>query len=204
MAAMLTTNHLVQVVLIVLLSAWFWGWCGTVFMSSSRVIFAAAFDRVFPEKLSEVSKSGAPLYALALMVVPGLALSVLYSYNIHSFQTITYDATLVIAVTFLGTTIAAILMPWRQKQAYDGSAIARYKIGGIPMLVVAGVIFAAFLIWNLWMWMRYNNYGVNSATSLQFLAVLYVLSVAIYIGSRLYRKQHGVNLSAIHQEIPVE
>jgi amino acid transporter len=204
MAAMLTTNHLVQLVLILLLSLWFFGWGGTVFMSSTRVVFAAAFDRVFPEKLSEVSRSGAPLYALALMVVPGLFLGYLYSYNVHSFQTVTYDATLVIAVTFLGTTIAAILMPWRQKQAYDGSAVARYKIGGIPVLVVAGVIFAGFLIWNLWKWLSDSVYGLNSHTSLVFLGFLYVLAIVVYVGSRIVRSREGIDLSAVHHEIPVE
>jgi hypothetical protein len=38
------------------------------------------------------------------------------------------DATLVIAITFLGTTLAAIMLPWRQKEIFEGSPIARYTL----------------------------------------------------------------------------
>lgn len=204
LAAFMTKNGVLQLWLVLSLSLWFWGWCGTVFLSSSRVIFAAAFDRVLPEKLSEVSSNGAPIYALAAMVIPGVLLAIPYSYNLHGFQTVTLDATLVIAITFLGSTVAAILMPWRQKQMYESSPIARYRIAGVPMITVAGVIFGAFLLWNIYMWLRYQSYAVNSQTSLVFLAILYALSIVIYVGSRVYRSRQGVDLSAVHQEIPID
>ena len=204
LAGFVSTNHLLQLWLVVSLSAFFWGWCGTVFLSSTRVVFAAAFDRVFPERFSEVAKNGAPINALIAMLVPGLALSVLYSYQIGHFDTITYDAVLVIAVTFLGTTIAAILMPWRQQNAYNSSPVARYKIAGVPLVSVAGVIFGGFLIWSIYEWLQNSTYGVNSHTSLWFLLILYGGSIVVYGASRFIRQREGVNLSAIHQEIPVE
>ena len=43
-------------------------------------------------------------------------------------QTLALDATLVIAITFLGTTMAGIVLPWRQKNVFDGSPIAKYKV----------------------------------------------------------------------------
>jgi APA family basic amino acid/polyamine antiporter len=204
LAAFTATNHLLQLWLVVSLSMFFWGWCGTVFLSSSRVVFAVAFDRVIPEWFSKVAKNGAPINALITMLVPGLILSVLYSYQIWSFQTLVLDATLVIAVTFLGSTIAAILLPWRQKDAYNGSPIAKYQIAGVPMISIAGVVFAGFLIWSLYKWLQDATYGLNSHTSLVFLGILYLGSVLIYVGSRIIRKREGVDLSAIHQEIPVE
>src|SRR5579872_2212691 len=140
-AAYTTGNHLLQLWVVLALSMFFWGWCGTVFLSSTRVVFAAGFDRVIPEWFSKIAKNGAPINALITMLIPGLVLSILYSYQVHSFQTLTFDATLVIAVTFLGTTIAAIILPWRLKDVYNGSPVARYQIGGVPMISVAGVIF---------------------------------------------------------------
>ena len=43
-----------QFILIGLLSLWFIGWVGSVFLSSTRVVFAAAFDRVLPEWAASV------------------------------------------------------------------------------------------------------------------------------------------------------
>jgi hypothetical protein len=99
---------------------------------------------------------------------------------------------------------AAILLPWRQKDAYNGSPIAKYQIAGVPMISIAGVVFAGFLIWSLYKWLQDATYGLNSHTSLVFLGILYLGSVLIYVGSRVIRKREGVDLSAIHQEIPVE
>ena len=204
LAAFLTANPILQLWLVLSLSLWFWGWCGTVFLSSTRVIFASAFDRVLPEWAAAVTSKGVPINALLAMVVPGLMLSVLYCYNILGFRTATLDATLVIAITFLGSTVVAILLPWRQKRIYEGSPVARYKIAGVPLITVAGVIFLAFLVWNLWAWFTNAAYGVNNPISLWFIAALYVIALAIYAGSRVYRSRHGINLSAIHQEIPIE
>ena len=70
-AGWLVHNTVFQVVLILALSLWFFGWVGTLFLSSSRVIFAAAFDRVLPDRAAEVSeKRKVPLYSLVLMLLP--------------------------------------------------------------------------------------------------------------------------------------
>ncbi len=128
-AAMLTTSPVLQFIVVLLVSLWWFGWSGTVFLSSTRVIFAAAFDRMLPEWASAVEpRTRTPVNALLLMVIPSVVISILYAYDIFSLQTIVLDATLVIAVTFLGTTVAAILLPWRQKEVFDGSPIAKYQV----------------------------------------------------------------------------
>src|SRR6266568_1099908 len=43
-------NQIFQVVLIVVMFLWFLAWVGTLFLSSTRVIFAAAFDRILPDR----------------------------------------------------------------------------------------------------------------------------------------------------------
>ncbi|UCC63698.1 MAG: amino acid permease [Anaerolineae bacterium] len=148
-AAFLSTSRVVQFVVIALMSLWFFGWSGTVFLSSTRVIFAAAFDRMLPEWVSKVEpRTRTPVNALLLMVIPSVIISILYAHNIFDFQTLALDATLVIAVTFLGSTLAAILLPWKLKDVFEGSPIARMKVNNwlswlVTILFAAG---AAYLI----------------------------------------------------------
>jgi amino acid transporter len=52
MAAWLVNNTAFQVIVILR----FFGWVGTLFLSSTRVIFAAAFDRVLPAAAAQVSE----------------------------------------------------------------------------------------------------------------------------------------------------
>jgi len=127
-AAFLTTSPLIQFLVILLMSLWWFGWSGTVFLSSTRVIFAAAFDRLLPDWAAYVEpRTRTPVAALLLMTIPSIIISYLYANNILNFQTLALDATLVIAVTFLGTTVAATVFPWRAKDIFGGSPIAKLK-----------------------------------------------------------------------------
>ena len=126
-AAFLTSSRFLQLLIIFLVGMWWFGWSGTVFLSSTRVIFAAALDRMLPEWVSKIEpRTRTPINALLLMVIPSIIISIMYAYNIINMKSIVLDATLVIAVTFFGTTLAGILLPWRQKEIFDGSPIARY------------------------------------------------------------------------------
>jgi amino acid transporter len=180
------------------------------------VIFAAAFDRLLPEAVASVEpRTRTPIYAMALMVIPGLIVSVLFVYNLFSFSSLTLASTLVIAITFLGSTIAAILLPYVKKDLYEASPIAKYKVMGIPLITVAGVIFGAFLVFLLYQWLldpnalygigySINPDGLKNTTSLVFMGAMYLLAVIIYIVAKAYRKNQGVDLDLVYKEIPVE
>jgi basic amino acid/polyamine antiporter, APA family len=203
LAASFFGSPVLQFLLVGVLSLWFFGWVGTVFLSSTRVIFAAAFDRVLPEKVASVTGNGVPMIALALMLVPSIGLAALYAYS-TDFRTYTLDATLVIAVTFLGSAIAAAVLPWRRREIYNASPIAKYRVLGIPLITFAAVAFIAFLVFCLVKWLQDDVYAVNDGGSLIFMGCMYALAVAIYVGSRIYRRRQGMDLSMVYGEIPAE
>jgi len=209
LASFLTTNKLVQFLVVALMSLWWFGWCGTVFLSSTRVIFAAAFDRLLPEKVAEVNeRTGTPVNALLLMVVPSILIAYLFSYNIADFQTLTLCSTLVIAVTYLGTTISAIILPYTKPDLYKASPIAQYNVFGIPLITVAGVIFGGFLVFLLYQWLFDPNalygIGLSNTSSVIYMLSMYVLAAVIYFGFKSYRKGKGIDMDKVQAEIPVE
>jgi amino acid transporter len=205
----LTDSRILQFVVLLAMSMWWFGWSGTVFLSSTRVIFAAAFDRLLPEKVAEVDpRTRTPIYALLLMVIPSLIVSALFAWNLFDFQSLTLCSTLVIAVTYLGSTIAAILLPYTKPDLYNASPIARYKVAGIPLITVAGVIFAGFLVFLLYEWLVDPNglYGIGwkNTSSIIYMGAMYLLALLIYVGFRVYRTRQGIEVSKIYAEIPVE
>jgi APA family basic amino acid/polyamine antiporter len=203
-AGWLVDNHLFQAVLIIVMGLWFFGWAGTLFLSSTRVIFAAAFDRVLPAWAANISANRrVPYGSLLLMLVPALVVSWLYAYKTN-VQAFFYDATAIIAITFLGTVIAAIILPWRRKDIYNASPIASYKVAGIPAITIAGIITALFLIGMLYEWAHWSIYGSNSVDSAKYFGITYVAAVVIYVAARIIRQRQGIDLSRIHHEIPVE
>ena len=206
LASFLIDSHIIQIVLVVLFGAWFLGWAGTLFLSSTRMIFAAAFDRVLPEAAARVSEGrGVPWVALLLIMIPSAILSWFYAYN-PDFYGLTLDASLVIAVTFLGTSIAATILPWWKPDLYAKSPVARFKVLGLPLISVAGAVTTVFLAWVLFMWISNALYGIGigNSTSIGFLGVLYGAAAVLYIVARLYRRAQGIDLDKIHAEIPVD
>jgi APA family basic amino acid/polyamine antiporter len=192
-----------QFIVIVLMSLWFFGWVGTVFLTASRVIFATAFDRILPEWAARVNKRGVPYYAILIMLLPSLVISYFYAYN-STFTSWTLDATLVIAVTFVGSTVAAAILPWRKPEIYNASPIAKYRVAGIPLITAAAVLFLAFLGYCIWKWLQDGVYGSNNHGSLIYMGCLYGVALLIYVVSRIVRKRQGMDLGMVYNEIPVE
>ncbi|HEX3926251.1 MAG TPA: APC family permease [Streptosporangiaceae bacterium] len=203
-AGWLVHNSAFQVILILVLSLWFFGWVGTLFLSSTRVIFAAAFDRVLPDRAAEVSeKRKVPVWSLILMLLPAAGLAAVYAYS-TTFRSYTLDATLVIAVTYLFSAIAVVILPWKKPELWRASPASRIKLFGVQIVPVAGVITIGLLGFNLYEWLSNSLYFVNSRDSLYYMAGMYVLAIVVYVGARLVRRRQGIDLGLINKEIPVE
>ncbi len=192
-----------QFIVILLMSLWFFGWVGTVFLTASRVIFATAFDRILPEWAARVNKRGVPYYAILIMLLPSLVIAYFYAYN-STFTSWTLDATLVIAVTFCGSTVAAAILPWRKPEIYNASPIAKYRVAGIPLITAAAALFLAFLGYCIYKWLQDGVYGSNNHGSLIYMGCLYGVALAIYVVSRVVRKRQGMDLGMVYNEIPSE
>ena len=217
LAVFLTNNRLIQIIVMLLMSFWWFGWAGTLFLSSTRVVFAAAFDRLLPEKVAELDeRTGTPVNAMLLMVVPAVIVSLLYAYNIGGFISVTLAATQAIAIMYFGTAIAAIILPYKKKALYEASPIAQMKVAGIPLITIAGVIFGGFLAFLLieWFfdpWLNTDGvppglYGISLANtnSVIFLLATYGLAAALYYYFKARRRTEGIDLDKVQAEIPVE
>ncbi|HSG43641.1 MAG TPA: hypothetical protein VLA72_10850, partial [Anaerolineales bacterium] len=234
LASFLTPSKILQFIVLALMSLWWFGWSGTVFLSSTRVIFAAAFDRLLPEGVAAVNeKTGTPVNALLLMLVPSIFIAYLYNFDVQipmpgflvsslgfpevsGFASLTLASTLVIAVTYLGTTIAAIILPYTKPDLYKASPIAQYKMLGIPLITVAGVIFGGFLVFLLYQWILDPNalygigysineeYGIKNGASILYMLLNYALAAGLYFGFKSYRKKGGIDMDKVQSEIPVE
>jgi hypothetical protein len=136
------------------------------------------------------------------MVVPSMIIAWLYANNYLSFQTLALDATLVIAVTFFGSTIAAAVLPWKQKDMYDGSPIAKIKMPGwlgylVMLLYVVGAI---YLIVNSVTYAAtvFAGLPASGADALKWIAVILIAGASVanilvlvwvgyYVGTRIMK-----------------
>jgi amino acid transporter len=137
------------------------------------------------------------------MLLPAVALGAVYAYSLK-FQTYTLDATLVIAVTYLFSAIAVVLLPFIKPDLWRASPASKVKLFGVPIVPVSGVITIGLLVFCLVEWLTNANYFVNNKSSLIYMGAMYVLAIAIYVIARVVRRRQGIDLGLINKEIPVE
>jgi ABC-type Fe3+ transport system permease subunit len=92
---------------------------------------------------------------------------------------------------------------------YDASPIAQYKVAGVPLITVVGVITGLFLLFMLYEWSFNgdNLYGTSlqkTPNSVIYFVATYVVAVVIYVVAFYVRRRQGIDLNRIHHEIPVE
>lgn len=204
MAGWLVHNQAFQVALVLLMSLWFFGWAGTLFLGSTRVIFAAAHDGVLPRVLARVSpRHAVPVGALGFMLLPAVGVSALYAYW-PRFGTFTLDAVLVIAVTYLFSAFVAVILPWRRPELWAASPASRVKLLGVPVVPACGLATMGLIGFNLYEWLSSPAYGVNNPISLIFMGALYVLAAGVYAASARARRHRGGDLAAVFRTVPTE
>src|SRR5260370_5916576 len=110
-AGWLVNNHLFQALLILVMGLWFFGWAGTLFLSSTPVIFAAPFHPVLPAWAANISaKRRVPYGSLGLMIVPSILISAIVSY-VPKFHSGFIDATPDLALPFPSPLVAPRILP---------------------------------------------------------------------------------------------
>jgi basic amino acid/polyamine antiporter, APA family len=211
MISWIVPNAAFQIILIAAISLLLFGWFGTLFLSSTRMIFAAAFDRILPEAAAKVTNSGVPVIALVLMTIPSIIMAALYAYTpvndtygVTVVKLFTYDATFGILIMFLGTCLAFMVMKWRANTIWESSSLPKAGIGGIPWMAIAAAIYSAFLVFNFYLYIKDALYGVNNKQSAVFMAVLYVAAIVVWVVAWAVRKSQGMQLESVAKEIPVE
>src|SRR5260221_11913514 len=96
------------------------------------------------------------------MILPSIGISAICAYK-PSFTSVFLGAPAVLDLTFFATVVAAIILPWRRKDLYDASPIAKWKVAGVPAITVVGVITGLFLLFMLWEW-SFNGAGLYGTT----------------------------------------
>jgi amino acid transporter len=167
-ATWLTESTLLQYAVLVGMSAWVLGGMATLFLPATRVLVAAANDRVLPESVADTRGDSVSPVALALLVIPACALAALDAYW-DAFADWSSIGVVALAVTTLASGIAAV---------------SAFRREGQRRLVVASAIFVAIIAIVIALWVVDPVYGMRTLGSLSFLVALYAIAAALSTLSR--------------------
>jgi len=180
---------------------------GNTFMPI-RTVFAWSFDRLLPEKLSEVNeRTHSPVPAILLIM--GLVTAML-AWSVASTDFATWLALGVLAgvVCVVIVGVAAIVFPSRRPDLYRASP-ANMVIGGIPVLYIVAPLSIIVMVFLTWLTLQYPAlalYGdANNAWWVPaFIGGIIVIGLVVYYGARYIRRSQGIDIDLVYRELPPE
>jgi len=173
-----------------------------------RSVFAWSFDRLLPEKLSEVNeRTHSPVWSILLCNVL-VALVLVWATVSADFQTLLGLVVLAGALAVVIVAVAAIALPKRRPDLYKASP-ANLQILGIPVLWIAGVLSLVVFVYLVYLALQFPALVMagNSANIWwipTWIIGLMVIALVIYYGATIIRRRQGVDISLVYQELPPE
>ena len=175
----------------------------TYFYYVSRNLFSWSFDRLAPAKIAAVRPNGAPWVSVVLITILaeiGLALS---QYTTIFVQ---LNFTLFAVLCMLVPVLAAIILPWRNKQVYEQSPVlVNKKLGPVPLISLVGCVTFGYLLWMVYASWAYPAVGgYITPAVVELFASVVIAGVVIFYVAKALRAKEGLDLKYIYSNIPPE
>lgn len=205
-AMMMTTSPIVSILLALgfITIGYYFATC--VFLNMTRVMTAMGMDRTLPEWFSKVNERvHAPVNAAIFYLVICVAMNLLFRWDSSVQTTMLFGGAFTSVGVIAVTGLAGVLFTTRAKGVYDVSPVSKYKIFGVPLIVVAGIITfvaaGAVTVANLLV----PELGFTTTSARLLLLLSLVVSAAWYYAYRAYlRRAKGVNIDLAFKQIPPE
>jgi hypothetical protein len=121
-----------------------------------------------------------------------------------TWTSLTLGVTFACGYVFVGTALAGALLPYRAKALYEASPGAAYKVAGIPLVTIVGLIGAAAGAVFLYLFLTNESLGLTSDLAYQVVLGILVFSAGWYAVTYFVRRSGGVNVEYAFKEIPPE
>jgi len=164
-----------------------------------------SFDRMLPAALSDVSdRFHTPIKATVVSFVATELVFLLFTWS-GEFHTFVIMISVLGVFSILVTTVSGVIFPFRKKvrAIYDLSPLKSWKVVGIPVIVITGLIGAFYAGDCVYQLLTLPLLGFGSEA--RYVGVLsYVVALVLYFIIRLIRKAQGIDLGLVFSEIPPE
>jgi amino acid transporter len=184
---------------------WTYVWLPINFLASTRALLAWSLDGLLPARVSEVNENRhTPTVAIVIVAILGWLSLFLYTRGVIS----TLYGIFGWILSFLLCSIAAIFFPYRQRAVFESSPV-NWRLGGVPVMSIVGVIATAALLYVEWIWWADPVNGLQATPDVigdhrMWIATAGVLiSGAVwYLVARALQARRGIHVERAFAEIP--
>jgi len=174
------------------------------YIGMTRIIMAAAMDRLLPEWLGRVSpRLHTPVNAHVAYFIASLPVIFLYNFW-PQWASLTLGVTFACGYVFVVTALAAALLPFRAPAIYKASPGARFQIGGFPLVTLVaggGTLVGTVMIL---MFVFSSAFGLNTPLAREVVLGVLALTTVWYLAVKVLQRTRGIDVSFAFKEIPPE
>jgi len=201
----LTKNVVVNTLIGISFFLWHYLLLFVMFTIIVRNMFAWAFDRIMPSKLTSITH-GTHAPWVAIVVASACIETLLALFAFTTLFSYVYNYIVIFSVAFWFTSFAAILLPYRRRDLFEAAPPAvRRRVLGVPLVTIAGVI--NLILFTLILYDSFKLPAFSGPTgkwATIFVIAIYASGLAIYFAVAAGRRRGGVNLDLLYGEIPPE
>jgi len=217
LASYASGNTLLALIMSIGFVFWSYTWLPGQIVNASRNLLAYGIDGVGPSWLGKVSeRTHAPINALMVMGLGSIAALWFYTRPDSPFKTLVGIFGFILS--FILTSIAAIVMPYKLKDVFENSPV-NWRLGKTPVMSIVGALSLVSTVFMAWVYLKDPLSGLSwhplhegggifleSRSFNMFLLniVIFISGLAIYFVARAIQRGRGVELDATFKEIPIE
>jgi amino acid transporter len=183
-----------------------WGVANVIgfFVFLTRNLFAWSFDRILPLGISDVSERfHSPVKSILIVGIIAEIAVIFIAFFPDYFA---WNAVLFLMtyISFGLIGLAGLLFPYLKRSLFESSP-ANVKVGGLPVIVITGIVTVLFELASISIYYIFPDLGIADKGT--FWLVLLggpISGIIVYYIIRAIRSRQGVNLDRIFQEIPPE
>ena len=202
--AMLTDNAILIAIMSISFVLAFFAALPPTFLIATRSLFAWSFDRILPDKVSEVNdRTHSPVWANVIVLAITLVFLAIIVFGPGEFLQLLFTAGAAEILTFIVVAFAAAIFPYRRPELFEASPINQ-RTFGIPNITLIGV--ASIVVYLIFLVPLFTNatLGANATPGLVGIVVLFALPFVIYGISYMWNKSRGVDLGLAFETLPPE
>jgi amino acid transporter len=205
-------NVVVAVLICVGFIFWSYAWLPGQILNASRNLLAYAVDGLMPAQLATVSERYhtpvVSLWVMGLLSIVSLGLYVFTPY----FATL--SGIFGFILTFILVSVAAILLPYRRPEVFEGSPV-KWRVGGIPVMSIVGTLSLLGCVAMAWVFLNDPYSGISLDPSTLSSGILgfgmllinlgiFLSGLIIYFVAQAVRRRAGLEIALNYKEIPAE
>ncbi|MGB9683473.1 MAG: APC family permease [Candidatus Bathyarchaeales archaeon] len=205
-AAVLTDNIILKFLIGFQLALFSFMYIPVDYLASNRAMFAWGMDQIGPSVFTDINATfGTPLKNQILIFLFSMVVSIMFSLNpelLWTFSVVALETLTLFVITGISGTIFPFVR--KVKHIWEASPYKNWKLAGIPVVTLAGVVYIAMLLMSVYFYWVLPAIGFLHPLWDPIYVAVWLFGILWFVFWYYQRKRQGIDILLAFKELPPE